>query len=75
MKYDHLRLRIAAASQCDHTAAAAARRLSCPYASVNRWWRGASPPDPAGLLAIQRAYGLTPMDLFEDSPTPAVVMA
>ncbi|MFF7295340.1 hypothetical protein [Streptomyces sp. NPDC008265] len=49
----------AAGRKGDHTTAAMARRMGVPYLTAYRWVTGRNAPGPAGLAAIERAYGLT----------------
>lgn len=57
----------AAEERGDHTAADMARRLGVPYLAVYRWVTGRNSPGPAGLAAIERAYGLTPAALIREA--------
>ncbi|GAA3237102.1 helix-turn-helix transcriptional regulator [Streptomyces lavendulae] len=43
----------------DNSTADMARRMGLPYLTVYRWTTGRNAPGPAGLAAIERAYGLT----------------
>ncbi|MFH8403764.1 helix-turn-helix domain-containing protein [Streptomyces sp. NPDC018019] len=63
MPYASAALRAAATKRGDHTPAAMARRMGVPYLAAYRWATGRHAPSPAGLAAIERAYGLTAADL------------
>ncbi|MFD3829700.1 hypothetical protein [Streptomyces sp. NPDC058621] len=49
----------AAHAKGDTSPAAMAARLGVPYLTAYRWATGRNQPSPAGLAAIERAYGLT----------------
>ncbi|MEV5509023.1 helix-turn-helix domain-containing protein [Streptomyces orinoci] len=66
MSYASGALVAAAAARGDHTPADMARRMELPYLTVYRWATGRHVPGPAGLAAIQRAYGLTADDLLSE---------
>ncbi|MET8399611.1 helix-turn-helix domain-containing protein [Streptomyces sp900116325] len=57
-------LRAAAAALGDNTAVSIAARLNTPYVTVQRWTSGRGIPAGPALAAIERAYGITPADLF-----------
>ncbi|MFE4210269.1 MULTISPECIES: helix-turn-helix transcriptional regulator [Streptomyces] len=59
MSYASEALLAAAHRRGDHTTAAMAKRMGVPYLTVYRWATGRNQPGPAGLAAIERAYGLT----------------
>ncbi|MFI0739316.1 helix-turn-helix domain-containing protein [Streptomyces sp. NPDC021100] len=56
----------AAYARGDRTPADMARRMGMPYLAVYRWATGRHTPGPAGLAAIERAYGLTASDLMRE---------
>ncbi|MET9291147.1 helix-turn-helix transcriptional regulator [Streptomyces sp. NPDC003077] len=61
-------LLVAAEGLGDRTPADMARRMGVPYLAAYRWATGRHAPNPSGLAAIERAYGLTAADLMrEDS--------
>ncbi|MGW1770670.1 helix-turn-helix domain-containing protein [Streptomyces sp. NPDC002104] len=64
MTYAPAALLAAAQARGDHTPADMARRLGLPYLAVYRWATGRHAPSPAGLAAIEQAYGLTTAALF-----------
>ncbi|WP_404959061.1 helix-turn-helix domain-containing protein [Streptomyces sp. 147326] len=49
----------AAHARGDRTTADMARRMGVSYLAAYRWTTGRNAPGPAGLAAIERAYGLT----------------
>ncbi|MFE5674502.1 helix-turn-helix domain-containing protein [Streptomyces erythrochromogenes] len=59
MSYASEALLFAARKRGDHTPADIARRTGVPYLTAYRWTTGRNRPGPAGLAAIERAYGLT----------------
>ncbi|MEU1082347.1 helix-turn-helix transcriptional regulator [Streptomyces sp. NPDC005908] len=62
--FDLKALRRAAIDHGDTSAAAIARRLGMPYGTVIRWTSGRAAPSGPALAAIERAYGLTPAQLY-----------
>ncbi len=67
MSYAPSRLVSAAHAAGDRTPADIARRLNVRYLSAYRWTTGRHAPGPEGLAAIERAYGLTAVDLIRDA--------
>lgn len=64
MSYVSAALMSAAHAKGDHNPAAMAQRMGVPYLTAYRWATGRNKPGPAGLAAIERAYGLTPAALL-----------
>ncbi|WKU45999.1 helix-turn-helix transcriptional regulator [Streptomyces sp. VNUA116] len=66
MSYAPAALVAAAQAKGDRTPADMARRMNVSYLAVYRWAKGKHVPGPAGLAAIERAYGLTPAELMRE---------
>ncbi|MEU1674065.1 helix-turn-helix transcriptional regulator [Streptomyces roseifaciens] len=66
MSYAPAALVAAAQAKGDRTPADMARRMGVSYLAVYRWTKGLHAPGPAGLAAIERAYGLTPAELIRE---------